>query len=83
MSAKRVVGEVERWVGVGWSTEHGGRAHELGGGHVVEVRVVAAHRVGQRVRAHPSHPRHPRSEPVRSTVNPWREEASDPGTFLL
>ena len=83
MSAKRVVGEVEGWVGVGWSPEHGGRAHELGGGHVVEVRVVAAHRVGQRVRAHPSHPRHPRSEPVRSTVDPGREEASDPGTFLL
>ena len=82
MSAKRVVGEVERRVGVGWSTKHGGRAHELGGGHVVEVRVVAAHRVGQRVRAHPSHS-HPGPEPVGTAVDPWREESSDAGTLLL
>ena len=64
------------------AAEHGGGAHELGGGHPVQVGVVAAHRVRQRVGAHPSHT-HPGPEPVGSAVDPWREESSDAGTFLL
>ena len=75
-----MVGEVEGRV---WMPpEHGGRAHELGGGHPVEVGVVAAHRVRQRVRAHPSHS-HPGSEPVGTAVDPWREESSDARALLL
>ena len=64
------------------SAEHGGGAHELGGGHPVQVRVVAAHRVRQRVSTHPSHT-HAGSEPVGTAVDPRREEASDAGAFLL
>jgi len=62
--------------------EHAGGAHELGGGHAVQVWVVAAHRVGQRVGAHPSHA-HARPEPVGTAVDARREESSDAGTFLL
>ena len=80
MGSQGVVGEVQR--GVWMAAEHGGGAHELGGGHAVQVWVVAAHRVGQGVSAHASHP-HASSETVGTTVYSWWEEASDAGTFLL
>ena len=80
VGAKGVVGEVERRVGV--SPEHGGGAHELGGGHAMQVWVVAAHRVRQRVSAHPSHT-HPGSKAVGTSVDPWWKETSDARTFLL
>ena len=80
MGAEGVVGEVEGRVGV--ASEHGGGAHELGGRHPVQVGVVAAHRVRQRVSTHPSHT-HPGSESVGTAVDPRREETSDAGTFLL
>ena len=80
MGSQGVVREVQR--GVWMAAEHGGGAHELGGGHAVQVWVVAAHRVCQRVSAHPSHT-HPGSESVGTTVDPRREESSDAGAFLL
>ena len=64
------------------AAEHGGGAHELGGGHPVQVGVVAAHRVRQRVRTHPSHT-HAGPETVGSAVDSWREESSDAGALLL
>ena len=64
------------------AAEHAGGAHELGGSHAVQVWVVAAHRVGQRVGAHPSHA-HARPEPVGTAVYAWRKKSSDAGTFLL
>ena len=72
--------EVQRRISM--TAEHGGGAHELGGGHPVQVRVVAAHRVRQRVGTHPSHT-HAGPETVGSAVDPWREESSDAGTLLL
>ena len=75
-----VVGEVEGRVAV--AGEHGGGGHELGGGHAVQVGVVGAHRVGERVGAHPPHP-HPCAEPVRPPVDARREESTDSGAFLL
>ena len=64
------------------AAEHGGGAHELGGGHPVQVGVVAAHRVRQRVSTHPSHP-HAGTEPVGSAIDPWWEESSDARALLL
>ena len=80
MGSQGVVREVQR--GVWMAAEHGGGAHELGGRHPVQVGVVAAHRVRQRVGTHPSHT-HPGSESVGTAVDPRRKEASDAGTFLL
>ena len=79
VGAKGVMGEVEGRVWM--APKHAGGAHELGGSHAVKIGVVAAHRVGQRVGAHPSHA-HARPEPVGTAVYAWRKKSSDAGTLL-
>lgn len=80
VTAKTMVAEVE-W-GVSMTAEHARAAHELGRCHAVQVGVVAAHRVGQRMGAHSTHT-HASSKTIGSAINSRREESANSTAFLL